>query len=472
MTKLGAYWSVMHRRPQDYEFFRQLQPSVLKIMDGGPNDYAWARQNLPHSLIIARDWALSEQHADMLRDPAGTGRRHAQEWHGHADRLGFDRANTLVLGINEPHVWEPGVPEALTAYTVAFCDECARLGLRAGAMQLSVGWPANTGPDTPPDWSPFAPVEAAIRRGNHVLVCHEYWADQGPGENWGWWAGRTLRCPWRVPIVIGECGIDMYVKDASVPQHNRGWRGRISPERYAQELAEYAVRMSADPRFAGCCVFAVDYANNEWQSFDIEPAYGAILATPVQPAIKPQTPQAYVPIVSKPPDGPPKVIGDPWSSDSELEQPKRAKFVWPAKGVITQRFGERVEYYLPAFGSHGHNGLDIAAPLGTPVRAVADGVVAWVDADPDYGEYIRLWHERLGFHTFYAHLEKTLVQQGQTVRAGQRIGDMGSTGNSTGPHLHFEVRLGTGLHAYGQAAWGHTRGRVDPETVLAVLGTG
>ena len=55
----------------------------------------------PHALVIARDWALSEQHDNMLRDPAGTGRRHAQEWHGHADRLGFDRANTLVLGINE-----------------------------------------------------------------------------------------------------------------------------------------------------------------------------------------------------------------------------------------------------------------------------------------------------------------------------------------------------------------------------------
>lgn len=281
MGELGCYWSVMHRRPTDYDYFKRLNPTVIKLMDAGPPDYAWVRANLPNALVIARDWALSEQHDDMRRDPIGTGRRHAQEWAQHAPRLGFDRAKTLVLGINEPRVWEPDMLAAVVPYTVAFCDECARLGLRAGALQLGVGWPANTGPDTPPNWGPYAAVEAAIKRGNHMLVCHEYWADAGPGEGWGWWAGRTLRCPWDVPIVIGECGIDMYVKDPSVPHHSRGWQGRVSPQRYAQELAEYVGRMSADPRFVGCCVFASDFANREWASFDVEPAYSAILATPI-----------------------------------------------------------------------------------------------------------------------------------------------------------------------------------------------
>lgn len=94
-SRLGVYWSVMHRRPQDYDFFRILQPSVLKIMDGGPPDYQFARDTLPNSLVIARDWALSEQHSDMLRDPGSTGQRHAQEWDKHQARLGFDRAKTL-----------------------------------------------------------------------------------------------------------------------------------------------------------------------------------------------------------------------------------------------------------------------------------------------------------------------------------------------------------------------------------------
>lgn len=285
-SRLGVYWSVMHRRPQDYDFFRRLQPSVFKIMDGGPPDYEAARNNLPNSLIIARDHPLSEQHADMMRDPTGTGKRHAQEWNQHQPRLGFDRAKTLVLGINEPHVWEPGIPEALRLYTIAMCDEATTLGLRVGAMQFSVGWPGNTGPDTPPNWEPFRDVDNAIRRNNGALICHEYWADNGPGEMWGWWGGRVLKCPWQVPIIIGETGVDMFVKDGSIERHKRGWRGNLEPERYARELADYTARMSADSRFVGNCVFAADFASQDWFSFDIEPAYQAILATPI-PDTKP-----------------------------------------------------------------------------------------------------------------------------------------------------------------------------------------
>lgn len=279
-SRLGCYWSVMHRRPQDYDYFKALQPTVFKIMDGGANDYAWAKANLPNALVLARDWAMSEQHEDMLKYPAETGIRHAREWNEHQKRLGFDKAKTLILGINEPKVWEPGVPEALRVYTIALCGEAAKLGLRVGAMQLSVGWPNNTGPDTPPNWEPWRGVDTAIRACNGALITHEYWADSGPGENWGWWAGRTLKCPWQVPIVIGECGVDMFVKDTSVGQQNRGWVGHMPPERYAKELAEYTSRMSADSRFVGCCVFASDFAAHEWYSFDVEPAYHAILATP------------------------------------------------------------------------------------------------------------------------------------------------------------------------------------------------
>jgi len=138
--KLGVFWAVMHRRPQDYAYMSALLPPVVKIQDGGPNDYAWVRANLPGALVLARDWALGEQKEDMRRAPIETGRRHAQEWNAHAERLGFDRAHTLVLGINEPEVWHDF---SCVPYTVAFLDECTRLGLCAGALQLSVGWPAN-----------------------------------------------------------------------------------------------------------------------------------------------------------------------------------------------------------------------------------------------------------------------------------------------------------------------------------------
>lgn len=339
MTKLGVYWSVMHRRPQDYEYFKRQQPAVFKIMDGGPNDYAWANANLPGTVIIARDWALSEQHSDMLADPTGTGQRHAREWDGHAKRLGLDRARTLILGINEPRVWEAGVPEALRLYTIALCDEAARLGLRVGAMQLSVGWPNNTGPDTPPDWSPWHGVEEAIHRGHHALVLHEYWADSGPAENWGWWAGRSLKCPWQVPIVIGECGVDMYVKDGSVPHNRRGWQGRMHSTRYAQELADYTGRMSADPRFQGCCVFASDFASHEWYSFDVEPAYQAILVTPVPTPAPVETHLPHIPN-AKPTPSP------------EVEAP-------PQNAIIDPRVAQAILQVESGGRTHGEDGKPI-----------------------------------------------------------------------------------------------------------------
>src|SRR5690606_4228720 len=119
----------------------------------------------------------------MAHDPVGTGRRHAEEWRTklnnwrtEAQRRGqaFPRDEQIGAGgINEPSVWE--MLGQTVAYTVAFLDECKRRGLRACALTLSVGWPANTGDGTPPDWSPYEEVHAAIVRGNHFLTLHEYW---------------------------------------------------------------------------------------------------------------------------------------------------------------------------------------------------------------------------------------------------------------------------------------------------------
>lgn len=325
MGKLGAYWSVWHRRPQDYDFLKRLQPTVLLVMDGGDVDYRWVRENLPNTTVLARDWALSEQHDDMLRAPVETGKRHAQEWNRHADRLGFDRAKTLVLGINEPRVWEAGVSEALRLYTIALCEEAAKLQLRVGAMQLGVGWPGNVGPDTPPNWNPWAGVEDAILNGNHALVLHEYWADSGPAENWGWWAGRSLKCPWNVPIVIGEAGLDMFVRSATF-EGNRGWQGHFGPERYAADLVEYTKRMSVDSRFMGCAVFTCDFANGEWWSFDVEPAYNAILSTPI-PVVEPTKPT-------------PPVVVDP---DSQFE--RALNFILLKEGGFQNNPADKGNYY-------------------------------------------------------------------------------------------------------------------------------
>lgn len=86
-----------------------------------------------------------------------------------------------------------------------------------------------------------------------------------------------------------------------------------------------------------------------------------------------------------------------------------------------------------------HKGLDMAAKTGTPVVAAGDGVVEFAGVNGGYGNLIRLDHGG-GLTTRYGHLSKILVKKGQQVTAGERIGLVGSTGMSTGAHLHFEVR--------------------------------
>jgi hypothetical protein len=127
---------------------------------------------------------------------------------------------------------------------------------------------------------------------------------------------------------------------------------------------------------------------------------------------------------------------------------------------LTQGFGENPQVYA-RFGLAGHNGLDFGVPPGTPVRAAADGAVQYTGDQPQgYGLHVRLAHE--GFITLYAHLERLAVQAGQAVAAGELIGWSGNSGFSSGPHLHFEVRLA------GQAQNGFG-GAVDPLPRLAQI---
>jgi murein DD-endopeptidase MepM/ murein hydrolase activator NlpD len=114
-----------------------------------------------------------------------------------------------------------------------------------------------------------------------------------------------------------------------------------------------------------------------------------------------------------------------------------------AGGVVTQPFGctslaiEPVAPWCP--GGHFHTGLDLAAPYGAEVEAVAAGT-AHVGLDPGgYGRYVTLDHGG-GLTTLYGHLSSVSIASGASVQAGQEIGRVGSTGRSTGAHLHFEVR--------------------------------
>lgn len=266
-TKLSLHWRPTHWDGVDQRIIAGWRPNSAKVINPSPDHVRCIRQASADTLIVLRDHPLSEQHDDMIRDPEGTGRRHADRLAQIVNETGADPDNTLVTGINEPHIWDPGGIMATVAYTVTLLDDLRRRGLRGGALNLAVGWPANDGLGTPPNWRLFAPVYDAIRRGGHVLVLHEYWAKQGPQYNWGWWAGRYTQCPWDVPVVIGECGLDQYVADPGSGE-SRGWASHLSAEQYFAQLRWYDEQLQRDPRVHSAQVFCYDY-DAPWGTFDI-----------------------------------------------------------------------------------------------------------------------------------------------------------------------------------------------------------
>jgi len=125
---------------------------------------------------------------------------------------------------------------------------------------------------------------------------------------------------------------------------------------------------------------------------------------------------------------------------------------------ITQMFGENPDIYQ-RFGLKGHNGLDFGCPVGVPVIAVDAGQATHVRNDPSgYGTYIRIDHA-WGV-TLYAHLSSVAISEGEQVRRGMGIGTSGNSGGSTGPHLHYEMRIFPTSDGNGFG------GRIDPLAFL------
>jgi murein DD-endopeptidase MepM/ murein hydrolase activator NlpD len=122
-------------------------------------------------------------------------------------------------------------------------------------------------------------------------------------------------------------------------------------------------------------------------------------------------------------------------------------FLKPVGGWLASSFGYRRDPFTDEM--HFHRGVDLAAPAGTPVRAALDGWVAVVGFDPVLGNYVLIRHQ-INYSTVYGHLSQVWVSRGTTVSRGQRIGAVGNTGKSTGPHLHFEIRRrGVPVNAWG-----------------------
>ena len=116
------------------------------------------------------------------------------------------------------------------------------------------------------------------------------------------------------------------------------------------------------------------------------------------------------------------------------------KYKSPLFGIITSKYGYRDHPIIE--NASFHTGLDIAAKKGTDISAFADGTVIESGKNKTYGNYLLIEHKN-GIRSFYGHNSRLSVKKGQKVKLGQKIAEVGSTGMSTGPHLHFEVRKGT-----------------------------
>jgi len=107
------------------------------------------------------------------------------------------------------------------------------------------------------------------------------------------------------------------------------------------------------------------------------------------------------------------------------------------KGVVSSKFGMRTHPVLKV--RRHHDGLDFSAPKGTPVYATADGVIKHAGRNGGYGNMVIISH-KYGFETCYGHLNKFVVREGQTIKRGDKIGEVGNTGLTTASHLHYEVK--------------------------------
>lgn len=132
----------------------------------------------------------------------------------------------------------------------------------------------------------------------------------------------------------------------------------------------------------------------------------------------------------------PGAVTSPVFTYLQMAGGKKNLFAWPVRGQLTSGFGPRIH---PITGEPDfHQGIDLEVPEGTDVYAACAGRVIIAGRHNGYGLYVVLEH-RNGYRTLYAHLSEIVVYRGQFIEGGQRIARSGTTGNSTGPHLHFEI---------------------------------
>lgn len=440
-SKLGMHWLREHPdNNRDLAHVERMQYRSIKLFKPAWDNPGFCRDLLTvlprDAYILARDHDLSEQKEDMWRDAEGAGANHADQWiqkvRNGQYHLPTDR--TFFLGINEPDATH-GDRDKIDRYNSAYLRRLQAAGLRGGAFNFSTGHPRTVDgtPNTPADYSVFERSHWAIVEGHHIGVLHIYGTGAVPCAPGHY--DRLEACTWQdVEWVVGEFGVDEHVIGGG--EHagfHSYFNGRLND--YCGWL-DTAIMGINDPRIHSYEVYTHDFSH-PWGSFDIRPIRDALEGYTWQhmtaPPAKPI--DTHLPIIGtgptpvKPPSQQPAPV-------PRLSHP----IANPALRVISQRFGDNAADYA-RFGLRGHAGIDFAVPVGTPVAAADDGMAIEMLDDPDgYGQYIKLrhaWGESL-----YAHLDRyQALVVGAVVKRGQVIALSGNTGNSTGAHLHFAIRV-------------------------------
>lgn len=429
---------------RDFAHFDKIRPASYKPFEWMWNNRDFCAALLKHlpadCLILARDHPMSEQKDDIWRDPEGTGKRHADEWEakikGGAYHLPLERS--YFLGVNELDAVE-GDRKAQDIYWVSFLNRLTQHGRKGGAFNFSTGHPRTRNgtnhPDDRKDYAFFEASHQALRRNGGVAIQHIYGSAAQPLVPGHFDALRD--CKWQdVPWIIGECGINEHTVTG---KDHVGYKVSLRPPESYPQWMERLIRGVNDPRIHSWMVFTYDFSH-PWSDKDVSGESAASVAAAFERWAWKGLDIATTP--TPPPQEP--TGGSMWQ--------------WPLDSVeFTQYWGVPGGSFRRRTSSTGtatytaHEGVDLRAAVGTPVRAVADGVVTYVATDKNeagdikgYGHYIRIRHgaKPHQWDSFYAHLrELPALRQGARVTKGQVIGYSGNTGNSSGPHLHFEVRL-------------------------------
>ena len=242
----------------------EITPLGNSLPQNGSGRDLTAIPHVLHSIEAATDFPTPEQAAAIYV-------QNAIEVVAYCESKGVSRTRLLFEGPNEYPVWVHGYA-GLARMEKARLIGLHNIGCNGIALNLGVGWPGNSGPDTPPVWDWAKNIIDVFNSGDY-LGTHEYWADQGVMQNWGWWAGRILKCPYRVPVLVTECGIDMGVLGAS--HAKQGYYDLPEPtfdmrvERYLNELWEYAGLLKPDGRSKGLLIYTYDGNRTDWGRMDI-----------------------------------------------------------------------------------------------------------------------------------------------------------------------------------------------------------